>query len=46
MNWIQDDILSVLDRDEVAIAVMADFCKAFDTVDYFTLLRKLHRLDI
>ena len=25
---------------------MTDFSKAFDTVDYFTLLRKLHGLNI
>ena len=30
-------------RGEVTIAVLADFSKAFDTVSYSTILRKLHR---
>jgi hypothetical protein len=30
-------------RGEVTIAVLADFSKAFDTVSYSTIMRKLHR---
>ena len=43
---MRDDILNALDRGEVTIAVITDFSKAFDTVDYYTLLRKLHSLNI
>jgi hypothetical protein len=32
-------------RGKVTLAVMADFSKAFDTVDYETLIRKLHLLN-
>ena len=34
-----------MDRGEVTLAVMADFSKAFDTVDYKTLIEKLHKLN-
>ena len=37
---IRDDVLNALDRGEVTIAVMTDFSKAFDIVDYFTSIRK------
>ena len=44
---IRDYILNaLLDRGEVTIAVMTDFSKVSDTVGYFTLIRKLHSLDI
>ena len=46
MIKIRDDILNALDRGEVTIAVTTEFSKAFDTVDYFTVLRKLHSLNI
>ena len=46
MIKIRDDILNALDRGEVTIAVITDFSKAFDTVDYFSLMRKLHSLNI
>ena len=35
---IRGDISNVLDSGEVTIAVMTDFSKAFDTLDYFTLI--------
>ena len=35
---IRDDISNVLDWGEIIIAVMRDFSKAFDTVDYFILI--------
>ena len=41
---IRDDILRAMDRGEITLSVMADYSKAFDTVDYETLLRKLHKL--
>ena len=41
---IRDDILRAMDRGDITLSVMADYSKAFDTVDYETLLRKLHKL--
>ena len=43
---IRDNILNALDRGQATIAVMTDFSIAFDTVDYFTVIRKLHSLNI
>ena len=40
---MRDDILRATQR-EVTIAVLADYSKAFDTVAYETVLRKLHGL--
>ena len=40
---IRDDILKAMDRGEVTLSVMADYSKAFDTVDYQTLISKLHK---
>ena len=39
---MRDDIQRAMQRGEVTIAVLADFSKAFDTVSYPTVLRKLH----
>lgn len=41
---IRDDILRAMSRGEITLSVMADYSKAFDTVDYETLIRKLHKL--
>ena len=41
---MKDDILCGMKKGEVTMAVLADFSKAFDTVDYGILLTKLHRL--
>ena len=41
---IKNDIIKAMDRGEVTLAVLADFSKAFDTVDFETLIRKLHSL--
>ena len=43
---MRDDILNAMDKGEVTIAVLTDFSKAFDTVDYPTLLKKLHALNM
>ncbi len=43
MLAMRDDIHQAMKRREVTIAVLADFSKAFDTVSYTTILRKLHR---
>ena len=41
---IKNDILKAMNRGEVTLAVLADFSKAFDTVDFETLMKKLHSL--
>ena len=43
---MRDDILKAMDRGEVTISVFADYSKAFDTIDYETLIHKLHDLNI
>ena len=43
---IKNDIIKAMDRGEVTLAVMADFSKAFDTVDFEILLKKLHDLNL
>lgn len=40
---MRDDILRVMNREEITMAIMADFSKAFDTVAYGTVLKKLHK---
>ena len=40
-----DNILNAQDRGEVTIAVLTDFSKAFDTVDFVAFLQKLHKLN-
>ena len=42
MLAMRDDIQRAMKRGEVTIAVLADFSKAFVTVSYSTILRKLH----
>ena len=42
---IRDDILNNLEKGEVTVAVLTDYSKAFDTVDYPTLVKKLHSLN-
>ena len=39
---IKDDIVKAMNRGEITLAVMADFTKAFDTVDIETLTRKFN----
>ena len=41
---IKNDILKAMNRGEITLAVLADFSKAIDTVDFETLIRKLHSL--
>ncbi|XP_048590336.1 uncharacterized protein LOC5519158 [Nematostella vectensis] len=41
---IKDDITKAMKRGEVTLAVLADFSKAFDTVAYEVVLKKLHHL--
>ena len=41
---IRDDILKAMSRGEVTLAVFADYSKSFDTVEYKTIITKLHLL--
>ena len=41
---MRDDILRAMQRGEVTMAVLADYFKAFDTVAFETVLRKLRGL--
>lgn len=42
---IRGDILRAMKKGEVTIMIIADFSKAFDTLDFKTILRKLHALN-
>ncbi|XP_048583248.1 uncharacterized protein LOC125562941 [Nematostella vectensis] len=41
---IKDDITKAMKRGEVTLVVLADFSKAFDTVAYEVVFKKLHHL--
>ena len=41
---IRDDIIKAMHRGEVTIMVFADFSKAFDTVHFDIIMRKLHSM--
>ena len=41
---IRDMIVQAMGRGEITFMVLADFSKAFDTIDYKTLLYKMHAL--
>ena len=41
---LKDDIVKAMKKGEVTLAILADFSKAFDTVDYRTLLAELHAI--
>jgi len=41
---MRDDILRAIQRGEVTMAVLADYSKAFDTVAYKTVLKKMHSI--
>ena len=41
---LKEDIANAMKKGEVTLAILADFSKAFDTVDYKTLLRELHTI--
>ena len=38
---MRDDIIHAMSKGEVTMAILADFSKAFDTVAYETVLKKL-----
>jgi len=39
-----DDIVKAMNQNEITIAVMIDYSKAFDTIDHSLLMRKLSQL--
>ena len=39
---ITDDLINAMKKGEVTLIAFADFSKAFDTVDYSVIIRKLH----
>ena len=41
---IRDDIIKAMKRAEVTLMIVADFSKAFDTIKYKTVLKKLNYL--
>ena len=41
---IRDDILNAMKQGEITLMVMADYSKAFDTVDFKTVIRKMNNL--
>ena len=43
---MRDDILNAMNKCEVTLPILADFSKAFDTVDYTVLIKKLSKLNM
>jgi exonuclease III len=44
LHKLKDDILTTMKKGEVTLSIFADFSKAFDTVDYPTLINRLNNL--
>ena len=40
-----DNIKTSMNKSEITVAIFADFCKAFDTIDFYTLIQKMHTFD-
>ena len=43
---MRTDILNAMNKGEVTLSILADFSKAFDTVDYTVLIKKLSKLNM
>ena len=43
---MRDAILNAMNKGEVTLSILADFSKAFDTVDYTVLIKKLSKLNM
>ena len=43
---MRDDILNAMNKGEVTLSILADFSKAFDSVDYTVLIKKLSELNM
>ena len=42
---LYDDIKMAMKQSELTMAVFTDYSKAFDTIDFFTLIQKMHSLN-
>ena len=45
LSKLYDDIRLAMKRSEVNMIVVTDYSKAFDTIDFYTLLQKMHSLN-
>ena len=45
LSKLYDDIKLVMKQSELTMAVFTDYSKAFDTIDFFTLIQKMHSLN-
>ena len=43
---MRDDILNAMNKSKVTLSILGDFRKAFNTVDYTVLIKKLSKLDM
>ena len=43
---IRDDLIQAMKKGELTLIAFADFSKAFDTVDYSIVIRKLHAIGL
>ena len=42
---LRDDIKEAIKASEITLAVFTDYSKAFDTIDFSVLIRKMHTLN-
>ena len=42
---LYDDIKTSINKSEITIVIFADYSKAFDTIDFYTLIQKLHAVN-
>ena len=42
---LYDDIKTSINKSEITIVIFADYSKAFDTIDFYTLIQKLHTVN-
>ena len=45
LTKLYDDIKNSMKRSEISVAIFADYSKAFDTIDFYTLIQKMHQLN-
>ena len=43
---LYEDTTTFINKNEITIAILADYSKAFDTIDFFTLIQKMHSLNL
>lgn len=43
---LKDGIVKAMNKSEVTLAIMADFLKAFDIINYETIIRKFQRIGL